>query len=153
MAEGFESRKDNVIKVVGQGDDLNKILNDEMLDSCDNMQTRKTIRAIFLAVFAELCRRIDEILAAMQPFIDSYLTNNLDSTVMSNMKLYPALEALRKFCQEKNKDEPVEFDIHVTMLVSILTIQRVFNFESHLRHAYVSVPVAAGGTVEASCGL
>ena len=111
MAEGFESRKDNVIKVVGQGDDLNKILNDEMLDSCDNMQTRKTIRAIFLAVFAELCRRIDEILAAMQPFIDSYLTNNLDSTVMSNMKLYPALEALRKFCQEKNKDEPVEFDI------------------------------------------
>ena len=83
-----------------------------MLDSCDNMQTRKTIRAIFLAVFAELCRRIDEILAAMQPFIDSYLTNNLDCTVMSsNMKLYPALEALRKFCQEKNKDEPVEFDI------------------------------------------
>ena len=90
LAEGFESRKDNVIKVVGQGDDLNKILNDEMLDSCDNITTRKTIRAIFLAVFAELCRRIDEILAAMQPFIDSYLTNNLDSTVMSNMKLYPA---------------------------------------------------------------
>ena len=111
LAEGFESRKDNVIKVVGQGDDLNKILNDEMLDSCDSMTTRKTIRAIFLAVFAELCQRIDEILAAMQPFIDSYLTNNLDSTVMSNMKLYPALEQLRRFCQEKNKDEPVEYDI------------------------------------------
>jgi len=87
------------------------------------MTTRKTIRAIFLAVFAELCKRIDEILAAMQPFIDSYLTNNLDSTVMSNMKLYPALEALRRFCQEKNKDEPVEYDIlNLVAGISLLKI-------------------------------
>ena len=126
LAEGFESRKDNVIKVVGQGDDLNKILNDEMLDSCDSMTTRKTIRAIFLAVFAELCQRIDEILAAMQPFIDSYLTNNLDSTVMSNMKLYPALEQLRRFCQEKNKDEPVEYDI-LNLVAGIFLMNAYFN--------------------------
>ena len=111
LAEGFSSRQGNVIKVVGQGDDLNKLLNDEMLDSCDSITTRQTIRAIFLVVFAELCAKIDEILAAMQPFIDSYLTRNIDRTVMSDMKLYPALEALRRFCQEKNTDEPVEYDI------------------------------------------
>ena len=97
-----------------------------MLDSCDSMMTRKTIRAIFLAVFAELCRRIDEILAAMQPFIDSYLTNNLDSTVMSNMKLYPALEALRRFCQEKNKDEPVEYDI-LNLVAGIKSLKYLMN--------------------------
>ena len=111
LAEGFSSRSGNVIKVMGQGDDLNKLLSDEMLDSCDSLSARKTIRAIFLAVFAELCAKIDEILAAMQPFINSYLNKNIDRTVMSDMTLYPALEALRRFCQEKNKDEPVEYDI------------------------------------------
>ena len=120
LADGFNSRKANVIAVMGEGDDLAKILEDEMLDSCDNQSTRQTIKAIFLAVFVELCQKIDEIIAAVQPFMDSYLTKNIDSTVLSDMKLYPALETLRKFCQEKNIGEPVEYEI-LNLIAGIIT--------------------------------
>ena len=67
------------------------------------------------------CFRIDEIVAAVQPFVDSCLTKNIDSTVLSaEMKLYPALETLRKFCQAKNPGEPVEYEI-LNLIAGIIT--------------------------------
>ena len=57
LADGFNSRKDNLISTMGDGDDLEKILQDEMLDSCDTPAARQTIKAIFMAVFFELCQR------------------------------------------------------------------------------------------------
>ena len=122
LADGFNSRRDNLISTMGEGDDLEKILQDEMLDSCDTPAARQTIKAIFLAVFCELCQKIDEIVAAVQPFVNSCLTKNIDSTVLSSeMKLYPALETLRKFCQAKgNPGEPVEYEI-LNLIAGIIT--------------------------------
>ena len=44
LAEGFESRRGNVITTIGEGEDVDKLLQDEMLDSCDNPAIRKIVR-------------------------------------------------------------------------------------------------------------
>ena len=47
----------------GEGEDVDKLLQDEMLDSCDSPAIRKIVRSSFMAIFADLCKRIDEITA------------------------------------------------------------------------------------------
>ena len=44
----------------GEGEDVDKLLQDEMLDSCDSPAIRKIVKSSFMAIFADLCKRIDE---------------------------------------------------------------------------------------------
>ena len=59
----------------GKPEDVDKLLQDEMLDSCDSPAIRKIVKGSFLAVFADLCKRIDEITAKL----NSYINEKYDS--------------------------------------------------------------------------
>jgi hypothetical protein len=121
LAEGFQSRKGNAIITIGEGEDVDKLLQDEMLDSCDSPAVRTIVRSVFLAVFAELCQRIDEIVNHMNAYISGSLQGRLDSTLLSAMKLNPALEALKRHCEQKNSaQDPEEYDI-LNLVAGIIT--------------------------------
>ena len=121
LAEGFESRRGNVIKNVGEGEDVDKLLQDEMLDSCDSPAIRKIIRSSFLAVFADLCKRIDEIISQMNTYINDCLLHRLDGSLMlADMKLNPALESLKRYFESKSPNDPAEYDI-LNLVAGIIT--------------------------------
>jgi hypothetical protein len=113
LADGFESYDGNAILVMGQGLDVDKILTDESLDSCDSPKTRKKLHTVFLSVFSELCRWIDEVFDHFGKFMDTRLNDKLWMYLLSPDadKLYPALEGLKQFCRTKNPDDPPEYEI------------------------------------------
>ena len=61
----------------GKPEDVDKLLQDEMLDSCDSPAIRKIVKGSFLAVFADLCKRIDEITAKLNSYINDCLMRKL----------------------------------------------------------------------------
>jgi hypothetical protein len=115
LAMGFKPQNSsNVIAIFGEKDeekDVEKILEDEMLDCYDTPPVRQIIKSVFIAVFAEICENIDEVVKMMDVYINGNLSNNIHKTVMSRMKLNPAIEALKNFFQEKNPSDPKEYDI------------------------------------------
>ena len=121
LAEGFQSRRGNAIITIGEGEDVDKLMQDEMLDSCDSPEVRQIVRSVFMATFVELCQRIDEILAHMQSYIDRHLNGRLQETLFSlDTKLNPALEALKRYCEMKNPNDPEQFDI-LNLVAGIIT--------------------------------
>jgi len=86
-------------------------MEDELLDCYDSPSVRKIIKAVFIAVFAEICDNIDEVTKMMDDYMCGNLDDNLEKTVLSKMKLNPAIESLKKFFQEKNPNDPQEYDI------------------------------------------
>ena len=115
LAMGFKPQKSKeVIAIVGETEeekDIDKILEEEMLDCYDSPSVRKIIKAVFIAAFAEICDNIDEVMKMMDDYMCGNLDENLEKTVMSNMKLNPAIEAMKKMFQEKNPNDPEEYDI------------------------------------------
>jgi len=115
LAMGFKAQKSkDVIPIVGETEeekDIDKILEDEMLDCYDSPSVRKIIKAVFIATFAEICDNIDEVMKMMDDYMCGNLDENLEKTVMSKMKLNPAIESMKKLFQEKNPNDPEEFDI------------------------------------------
>ena len=115
LAMGFKAQNSkNVIAVFGDKDEeknVEKILEDEMLDCYDTPPVRQIIKSVFIAVFAEICENIDEVVKMMDSYINGNLSNNIHKTIMSRMKLNPAIEALKNFFQEKNPSDPKEYDI------------------------------------------
>ncbi len=106
LAEGFESASGQVmIPAMGEGADADKLLRDEMLDAYDSPEARQIIKGVFVAVLAELCGQVDEVIAALRPYIDAVLKPNIDRTVMSMLKLNPAIEALIEAFEEKKGGE------------------------------------------------
>merc|ERR1719308_809387 len=83
LAMGFKPQKSKeVIAIVGETEeekDIDKILEEEMLDCYDSPSVRKIIKAVFIAAFAEICDNIDEV--------------------------------MKKMFQEKNPNDPEEYDI------------------------------------------
>ena len=61
LADGFESFDGNAILTIGHGVDVDKVLTDESLDNVDSPTTRKKLHKVFLSVFSELCRYIDDV--------------------------------------------------------------------------------------------
>ena len=116
LAVGFKAQKSkDVVAIVGEGPeedlDVERILEDEGLDCLDSPGVRQIIKSVFIAVFAEICDNIEDVISTMDDYMCGNLSDNLESTLMSKMKLNPAIEALKKFFQEKNPNDPVEFDI------------------------------------------
>ena len=116
LAVGFKAAKSkDVVAIVGEGPaadlDVEKILEDEGLDAFDSPASRQIIKSVFIAVFAEICDNIDEVIAMMDDYMCGNLSDHMDHTLMSNMKLNPAIESLKKLFQEKNPSDPTEFDI------------------------------------------
>jgi hypothetical protein len=115
LAMGFKPQNSkNVIAVFGDKEEeknVEKILEDEMLDCYDTPPVRQIIKSVFIAVFAEICENIDEVVKMMDAYINGNLCNNIHKTVMSRMKLNPAIEALKNFFQEKHSSDPKEYDI------------------------------------------
>ena len=92
-----------------------------MLDSCDSPSVRQSLRGSFLAIFAELCAKIDEITAQLNSYINDILMRKLDSSFLStNMKLNPALESLKSYFQVKNINDPAEYEI-LNLIAGIIT--------------------------------
>lgn len=124
LAEGFETRRGNVIITIGegQGEDVDTLLQDEMLDSCDSPSVRTALRGSFLAIFTELCQKIDEITAQLNSYINDILMRRLDtSLMMPSMKLNPALESLKQFFQAKiSVKDPAEYEI-LNLIAGIIT--------------------------------
>ena len=75
------------------------------------MEGFKEMAEVSPAVFAEICDNIDEGIAMMDDYMCGNLSDHMDQTLMSNMKLNPAIESLKKLFQEKNPSDPTEFDI------------------------------------------
>lgn len=124
LAEGFDTRRGNVINTIGegQGQDVDTLLQDEMLDSCDSPSVRTALRGSFLAIFTELCQKIDEITAQLNSYINDILMRRLDtSLMMPSMKLNPALESLKQFFQTKiSVKDPAEYEI-LNLIAGIIT--------------------------------
>ena len=115
LAMGFKPQQSKkIVSIVGENEgekDIDEILEDEMLDMYDTPSVRQIIKAVFIAVFAEICDNIDEVIQVMDDYMCDNLGDNLENTIMSKMKLNPAIESLKKIFQEKNPDDPQEFDI------------------------------------------
>ena len=115
LAAGFKTHKSkDVVSIVGEKDeeeDIDKIMEDELLDAYDSPDTRQIIKAVFIAVFAEICDNVDEVLNVMDDYMCDNLGEKLEDTIMSKMKLNPAIESLKKIFQEKNPNDPQEFEI------------------------------------------
>ena len=115
LAMGFKPQQSkNIASIVGEtaGEkDIEEIMEDEMLDLYDSPSVRQIIKAVFIAVFAEICDNIDEVITVMDDYMCDNLGDNLENTLMSKMKLNPAIESLKKIFQEKNPNDPQEFDI------------------------------------------
>ena len=115
LAEGFKPVKSkDVVKIFGENEDeknVEKILEDELLDCYDSPPVRQIIKSVFIAVFAEICENVDEVIHLMDDYISGNLSNNIHKTVMSRMKLNPAIESLKGFFQENNPSDPKEYDI------------------------------------------
>ena len=62
-------------------------------------------------MFAEICDNIDEVMNVMDDYMCDQLGERLQGTIMSKMKLNPAIESLKKIFQEKDPADPQEFDI------------------------------------------
>ena len=115
LAMGFKPIKSKeVIKIFGETEDeknVEKILEDEMLDCYDSPPVRQIIKSVFIAVFAEICENVDEVMNHMDDYINGNLSNSIHKTVMTRMKLNPAIEELKSQFQENNPSDPKEFDI------------------------------------------
>ena len=115
LAIGFTPQKEaNIIATVGDGEmekDVNQILEDELLDKYDRPAVRKNIQSVFLAVFSEICQKIDQLSKYMGANVNDSLMDNLKQSLLSTMKLNPAIESLKKMCQERNVNDPPEYDI------------------------------------------
>ena len=115
LAMGFKPQQSkNIASIVGESageKDIEEIMEDEMLDLYDSPSVRQIIKAVFIAVFAEICDNIDEVISVMDDYMCDNLGDSLENTLMSKMKLNPAIEALKKIFQEKNPEDPQEFDI------------------------------------------
>ena len=98
---------------MGEGVDVEKILHDESLASCDSPATRKKLHSVFVSTFSELCRWIDEVFDHLSKYMDTRLNDKLWMYLLSPDadKLYPALEGLKQFCRIKNPDDPPEYEI------------------------------------------
>ena len=104
-----------------QGEDVDTLLQDEMLDSCDSPKVRQSLRGSFLAIFAELCAKMDDITAQLNSYINDILMRRLDTSLLSmNMKLNPALESLKSYFQVKNINDPAEYEI-LNLIAGIIT--------------------------------
>ena len=105
----------------GEGEDVDKLLQDEMLDSCDSPAIRKIVRSSFMAIFADLCKRIDEITAKFKQYTNDCLSRRLDGSIMMpDMKLNPALEYLKKYFENKSPEDPEEYEI-MNLVAGIIT--------------------------------
>lgn len=91
-----------------------------MLDSCDSPAGRKIVQSVFMGVFNDLCQRLDGILAHMNSYVNGCLAGRLQSTLLSDMKLNPAIETLKKLCGEKGPNDPEEYDI-MNLVAGIIT--------------------------------
>ena len=115
LAQGFKPIKSKeVIKIFGETEeekDVDKILEDELLDAYDSPPVRQIIKSVFIAVFAEICENVDEVINLMDDYINGNLSNNIHKTVMTRMKLNPAIEELKSQFQENNPNDPKEYDI------------------------------------------
>ena len=115
LAMGFKPCKtQDVVTAYGEKEDekdIEKILEDEMLDCYDTPPVRQIIKSVFIAVFAEICENVDEVVKLMDDYINGNLSNNIHKTVMSRMKLNPAIEQLKEQFQKNNPNDPKEFDI------------------------------------------
>ena len=125
LAAGFKPQKSkDVISIVGEGGDeeldVEKIMETEGLDSFDSPAVRQIIKSVFISVFAEICDNIDEVISTMDDYMCGNLSDHMETTIMSKMKLNPAIESLKKFFQEKNPSDPVEFDI-MNLISGIIT--------------------------------
>ena len=103
-AAGFKTHKSkDVVSIVGQmeeEEDIDKIMEDELLDAYDSPDTRQIIKAVFIAVFAEICDNVDEVINVMDDYMCDDLGEKLENTIMSKMKLNPAIESLKKIFQK-----------------------------------------------------
>ena len=115
LAMGFKPHKSkDVVSIFGEKEEeknVEKILEDEMLDCYDTPPVRQIIKSVFIAVFAEICENVDEVIKLMDDYINGNLSNNIHKTIMSRMKLNPAIESLKDFFQQNNPDDPKEYDI------------------------------------------
>lgn len=115
LAAGFRAHKSkDVISIVGEKEeegDIDKIMEDELLDMYDSPNVRQIIKAVFIATFAEICDNIEEVINVMDDYMCDNLGEKLENTIMSKMKLNPAIENLKKIFQEKNSNDPQEFEI------------------------------------------
>ena len=115
LAMGFKPHKSkDVVTIFGEREEeknVEKILEDELLDCYDTPPVRQIIKSVFIAVFAEICENVDEVVKMMDDYINGNLSNNIHKTVMSRMKLNPAIEALKNYFQENNTNDPKEYDI------------------------------------------
>ena len=92
-----------------------------MLDSCDSPAIRKIVRSSFMAIFADLCKRIDEITAKFKQYTNDCLSKRLDGSIMMpDMKLNPALEYLKKYFENKSPEDPEEYEI-MNLVAGIIT--------------------------------
>ena len=62
-------------------------------------------------LFADICENIDDVLKVLDDYINGNLSNTIHKTVMSRMKLNPAIESLKTYFQENNPNDPKEYDI------------------------------------------
>ncbi|TRY61200.1 hypothetical protein TCAL_03203 [Tigriopus californicus] len=120
LAEGFECVKSNVIPTMGAQGDVDKLLNDELLDAYDSPAVRKIINGVFTAVFTELCAKVEEVEQATLTYTNGPLKANMKSTLMSQMKLNPALDKLKSIFEKKNVSESEENEI-LNLIAGIIT--------------------------------
>lgn len=120
LAEGFECVKSNVIPTMGAQGDVDKLLNDDLLDAYDSPAVRKIINAVFTTVFTELCAKVEEVEHATLAYTNGPLKANMQGTLMSKMKLNPALDKLKSIFEKKNMNESEENEI-LNLIAGIIT--------------------------------
>ena len=97
-------------------------MEDEGLDTFDSPASRQIIKSVFIAVFAEICDNIDEVIAMMDDYMCGNLSEHMEQTLMSNMKLNPAIESLKKLFQEKK----ILIMIQIMFMIVVLMAERSF---------------------------
>lgn len=114
LAEGFDDFNGNMIAMMRDDDiDIEKLVQDESLESCDTPSVRKTLHGVFLSVFSEMSKWIDEAFGKLDKYMSTRLSDEIWRSLLSPDadKLYPALERLKHFCSVRNPGDPPEFEI------------------------------------------
>ncbi len=114
LAEGFDDFNGNMIAMMRDEDvDIEKLVQDESLESCDTPAVRKTLHGVFLSVFSEMSQWIDDAFGKLDKYMSTRLNDKLWTSLLSSDadKLYPALESLKLYCSVRYPDDPPEFEI------------------------------------------
>lgn len=122
LASGFEAvQGNNVIPVMGEGKDVDKVMKDEMLQAYDSPKVRKAINKVFKSVLKDLCGNVDDVCSWIGDYINSRLGGYMDTTLMSaGLMLNPALEELKGIFEHKREGDSEAFDI-LNLISGIIT--------------------------------